>query len=176
MYPDDTPALVKAAQRNPVAFAAVYDRFVTPVYRYLYSRAGNAADAEDLTAQTFLSALERLDSYRENGTFAGWLFAIAHHKVIDHYRRGRFLDGLELPSNLPGDADPSGDAEKRLELQKLAAILHNLSADEREILRLRFVADLSFAEIATALGKREDAVKKALYRLLGRVQTRMETP
>ncbi len=176
MHPDDIPALVKEAQRSPSAFAALYDRFLTPVYRYLYSRVGNVSDAEDLTAQTFLSALERLSSYRENGTFAGWLFAIAHSKVIDHYRRNRPQGGLESARELAGEADPVRDVEKRLELEKLASILQTLSDDEQEIIRLRYVADLSFAEIAAALGKREDAVKKLLYRLLARVQGQMETP
>jgi RNA polymerase sigma-70 factor (ECF subfamily) len=180
MHPDDIPALVKEAQRSPAAFAAVYDRFLTPVYRYLYSRVGNAPDAEDLTAQTFLSALERLKSYRENGTFAGWLFAIAHSKVIDHYRRNRPQGGLESALEIAGDADPVGDVEKHLELEKLASILQTLSDDEQEIIRLRYVADLSFAEIAAALGKREDAVKKSLYRLLARLsvqfESQMETP
>ena len=176
MHPDDIPALVKEAQRNPAAFAMLYDRFLTPVYRYLYSRVGNVSDAEDLTAQTFLSALERLTSYRENGTFAGWLFAIAHSKVIDHYRRHRPQGGLDSALEIAGDADPVGDVEKRLMLEKLASILQTLSDDEQEMIRLRYVADLSFAEIAAALGKREDAVKKALYRLLARVQSQMETP
>jgi len=176
MHPDDIPALVKEAQRNPSAFGVVYDRYLTPVYRYLYSRVGNASEAEDLTAQTFLSALERLPSYREKGAFAGWLFAIAHSKVIDHYRRERSQSGLESAREVTSDSDPVGDAEKRLELEMLASILQNLSADEQEIIRLRYVADLSFAEIATALGKREDAVKKSLYRLLARVQGQMETP
>jgi RNA polymerase sigma-70 factor, ECF subfamily len=180
MHPDDTPALVKEAQRNPSEFAAIYDCFLTPVYRYLYSRLGNVPDAEDLTAQTFLSALERLNSYRENGTFAGWLFAIAHSKVVDHYRRHRPQGRLESAQDVAGDADPAGDVEKRLELAKLASILQTLSEDEQEIIQLRYVADLSFAEVAAALGKREDAVKKSLYRLLARLsvqfESQMETP
>jgi len=175
MHPDDLPALVKAAQRNPAAFAAVYDRFLTPVYRYLYSRTGNVPDAEDLTAQTFLSALERLSSYREHGTFAGWLFAIAHSKVIDHYRRNRPQGGLESAREVAGDADPVGEVEQRLDLEQLVSIFQNLSEDEQEIIRLRYVAGLSFAELAAALGKREDAIKKSLYRLLARVQSQMET-
>jgi RNA polymerase sigma-70 factor (ECF subfamily) len=176
MHPDDLPALVKEAQRNPAAFAAVYDRFLTPVYRYLYSRLGNVAEAEDLTAQTFLAALERLNSYREHGTFAGWLFAIAHSKVVDHYRRERPQGGLESAQEIAGEADPAGEVEKRLDYRKLASLLQTLSAEEQEIIRLRYVADLSFAEIAAALGKREQAVKKSLYRLLARVQSQMETP
>jgi RNA polymerase sigma-70 factor (ECF subfamily) len=176
MYPDDLPALVKIAQRNPATFAAIYDRFLTPVYRYLYSRVGNVADAEDLTAQTFLAALERLSRYRENGTFAGWLFAIAHSKVIDHYRRHRPQVGLDSAQEMAGEADVVEYVEERLDLAKLASIFQRLSEDEQEILRLRYVADLSFAEMAAVLGKREEAVKKSFYRLQARVQGQMETP
>ena len=176
MHPDDIPALVKEARRNPAEFAALYDRYLMPVYRYHYSRVGNAAEAEDLTAQTFLTALERLSGYHENGTFAGWLFAIAHNKLIDHYRREKPQTGLDPAHETPATDDPAGDAEKHLELEKLAAIIQNLNEDEQELIRLRYSADLSFAEVAAALGKREDAVKKTLYRLLTRVQSQMETP
>ncbi len=180
MRPDNTPNLVKDAQRDPAAFAMVYDRYLMPVYRYLYSRVGNAVDAEDLTTQTFLSALERLSGYRENGNFAGWLFAIAHSKVIDHYRREKPHAGSDVLWKIAGQDDPVLDVEKRLELEKLASILQHLSADEQEIIRLRYAADLSFSEMAVALGKREDAVKKSLYRLLERLkqqaENQMETP
>ena len=176
MHTEDISALVKEAQRSPAAFAAVYDRYLTPVYRYLYSRVGNADDAEDLTAQTFLSALERLNSYQEKGTFGGWLFAIAHSKVIDHYRKEKPQTWLDPASTLAGKDNPPGDVEKHLELEKLALIINNLAPAEQEIIRLRYVAGLSFAEAAEALGKREDAVKKSLYRLLARVQSQMELP
>ena len=72
--------------------------------------------------------------------------------------------------------DPPGDVEKNLELEKLALIINNLDPAEQEIIRLRYVAGLTFAEVAAALGKREDAVKKSLYRLLARVQSQMELP
>ncbi|HEY3313606.1 MAG TPA: sigma-70 family RNA polymerase sigma factor [Anaerolineales bacterium] len=176
MHPEeDIPFLVTEAQRNPAAFAALYDRFLTPVYRYLHSRVGNPVDAEDLTAQTFLSALERLGNYRENGTFAGWLFAIAHNKLIDHYRREKPQVELDAERGVPGADDPVRDVEKQLDLEKLSTLLRTLNDDEQEIIRLRYVADLSFAEIATTLGKNEDTVKKSLYRLLARVQNQMET-
>jgi len=67
---EEDASLVKAARRDPAAFAALYWRYVTPVYRYLYSRVSHAADAEDLTAQVFTEALEGLSRYREWGSFA----------------------------------------------------------------------------------------------------------
>jgi DNA-directed RNA polymerase specialized sigma24 family protein len=84
---EDDAALVKAARRDPSTFAALYRRYVTDVYRYHFSRVGNTADAEDLTGQTFVGALEGLPGYRERGNFASWLFTSAHNKAADYHRR-----------------------------------------------------------------------------------------
>ncbi len=154
-------------------FGLLYDRYVTPVYRYLLSRVHNVADAEDLTAQTFLAALESLPRYRERGSFAAWLFQIARSKLMDHFRRARThvsLEQTDIPvaSDLLAGFIVSGDAAT---LQRLVAAI---TAGERELLRLRYVADLSFAEISTLLGKREETVKKSLYRLLARLTDQME--
>ncbi|HEY4579705.1 MAG TPA: sigma factor [Candidatus Acidoferrales bacterium] len=67
---DDIAALVESARCDPAAFAGLYDRYVQPVYRYVRSRVGGAQEAEDLTAQTFLAALESLPRYRHTGRFA----------------------------------------------------------------------------------------------------------
>lgn len=79
----------QAARHEARAFAAIYRRYVDNVYRYGYSRVGSQADAEDLTAQVFLDALQGLNGYRERGTFSAWLFTIAHCRIVDHYRRRR---------------------------------------------------------------------------------------
>jgi Sigma-70 region 2 len=72
--PDDRDdgLLIEAAQQNPAAIGPIYQRYVTRVYRYLYSRVGNAPDAEDLTSQVFLEALQSLSRYRHRGNFAAW--------------------------------------------------------------------------------------------------------
>jgi len=77
---EEDASLVEAARRDPAAFATLYRRYVTPIYRYIYSRLGNVADAEDLTARVFTEALEGLHRYREQGNFAAWLFTIARHR------------------------------------------------------------------------------------------------
>ena len=68
----DDASLAKDAALNEEAFTALYRRYVAPIYRYLYHRLGNANDAEDLTAQVFMEALEGLASYRERGSFSAW--------------------------------------------------------------------------------------------------------
>ncbi len=79
--------LVAEARRDRGAFVQLYDRYLTPIYRYLLSRVGNRQDAEDLTSQVFLAALERFGQYQGRGkSFAAWLFTIARNKAIDFFR------------------------------------------------------------------------------------------
>ncbi len=174
-YPiDDVSRLIENARQNPLAFARLYDRFSKPIYRYLYSRVSNQTDAEDLTAQTFLTALEKLPRYRERGHFKAWLFTIARNKALDHFRKKQpelLLDGAEIRA---GQNDLLADVIQSEQIQQLSALIRSLDQKEQELLRLRYVADLSFAEMATVLGKRQDAVKKSLYRLQARLQSQLE--
>ena len=141
-------SLVKAARRDPAAFATLYRRYVTPIYRYLYSRVGNGADAEDLTAQVFTEALEGLHRYRERGNFAAWLFTIARHKVTDHYRRQRPHVPLNEALDSPADgADPLTHVVQEETLRRLAALVARLDEKQQELLRLRFAADLTYGEV-----------------------------
>ncbi len=174
--PDNLPALIAAAQADPAAFTALYDRFVQPVYRYIYRCTDNLADAEDLTAQTFLTALEALPRYRENGYFAAWLFAIARSKVMDHFRANRPQVSLEAAEAKGVEADMLHRIVENDEIARLAQLIGGLSAEEQELIRLRYVGDLSFADMAVLIGKKEEAVKKSLYRLLARLQGQMEAP
>ncbi len=167
----DDAALVRAARRDPAAFAALYRRYVGPVYRYLYSRLGRVAEAEDLTAQAFSEALQALPQYRERERFAAWLFAIARRRLADHYRRRRPAEPLDerLPSGAK-EADPLGQVLRTEALERLAALVAGLGEAEQEMLRLRFAGGLSYAEMAAVLGKREGAVKMAMHRLLRRLE------
>jgi len=172
---EDEEATVIAAQgRDPAALTLLYERYVRPVYRYLYSQIGDPADAEDLTSQTFLSALEALPRYRHRGRFAAWLFVIARRKALDYFRLHRpqvDLDGLPVHAD---GADSAGHVIQSQHWQDLSQRIAALTDEEQDLLRLRYVADLSFAEIGAILGKSEQAAKKSLYRLLSRLQNQME--
>ena len=166
---EDDSMLVKAAQRDPAAFIALYRRYVTPVYRYLYNHVGNPADAQDLTAQVFLEALEGLRRYRERGSFAGWLFTIARRRVIGHYRDRPAVSLNDVPDLIEEDDVPSHVIQDEA-LQRLRVLVAQLDDDERELLRLRFAAGLTFGQMSAVLGRGEAAVKMALHRLLGRLR------
>lgn len=174
MTPESLPDLIAAARSDPAAFGRLYDHFVQPVYRYLYSRLGRVHEAEDLTSQTFMAAYEALPKYREQGQFAAWLFRIARSKMNDHFRRGRFEVRLDAAEEISAGEDTLNLLIQDEELGRLQLILGKLNPEEGDLLRLRYVADLSFAEMAELLGRREDAVKKSVYRLLARLKGQME--
>jgi RNA polymerase sigma-70 factor (ECF subfamily) len=173
-HPDNLSALAIEAKTNPAAFGLLYDHYVQPVYRYLYSRVGSLHDAEDLTSQTFIAAYEALPRYRERGHFAAWLFRIARSKLMDHFRGSRFeveLDAMEKPV-VEGDELNQFILDE--ELSHLKSIINTLDDKEQDLIRLRYVAELSYVEIADLLGKREEAVRKSVYRLLARLKSQME--
>jgi RNA polymerase sigma-70 factor (ECF subfamily) len=172
---EEDASLVRAAQRDPAAFAPLYQRYVTPVYRYIYSQVGNAADAEDLTAQVFTKALEGLHRYREQGNFAAWLFTIARRKVADHYRRQRPHVPLNEALDSPAErGNPLTYVVQEEALQRLAALVAKLGEQKQELLRLRFAAGLTYGEISELVGRSEAAVKMAVHRLLRQLEAQWE--
>ncbi len=150
---------------DPQGFAALYRQHLPAVYRYLYRRVGNAAEAEDLTAQTFTEALEavRRNSFRPGGNFPAFLFTIARRRAADFYRQRP-----EAPLDEPPDPEPGllSALEAREDIRRLQTLLAQQDEEKRELLRLRFAAGLGFAEIALLEGKSEAAVKMSLYRTL----------
>lgn len=174
--PANDQELARAAGENFAAFDILYRRYVNRVYRYCFSRTDNAADAEDLTAQTFLAALESIDRYRGRGSFAAWLFGIAWRKCKDYHRK-RYRDRDE---RLRAARSPAGEDGQRLESQAyeqevLDCVQRHwrlLSADRREVVLLRFWAGLNTAETAEVMGRSRGAVKMLLSRAIADIRER----
>ena len=166
--------IITAARHNPQAFGELYSLYAQPVYRYLYSRIGSSPEAEDATAQTFLAALERFPKYRHDGYFASWLFSIARNKAMDFFRRQRKETSLDEADLVPAEANLLQQVIRTERLVALSKYIGALPDEEQELIRLRYVAELSFAEIGRLLNQKEDTVKKSLYRLLARVKVQAD--
>ncbi|MBX3047280.1 MAG: RNA polymerase sigma factor [Anaerolineales bacterium] len=165
--------LIAAAQQDLAAFDALYTAYAPRVFGYLYSRVRVHSEAEELTAQTFLAALEQLPRYKHKGHFAAWLFAIARNKAVNTFR-SRPMEDLDAARQIAQDTDVLLDVAQSEQLDALRTHIAALPDDQAELLQLRFVADLSFADIAELLGRTEGAVKKSVYRCLDRLQRQLE--
>jgi RNA polymerase sigma factor (sigma-70 family) len=171
---DDDRDLIVKAKQDPNAFEELYRRHVQAVYKYFYNRTWNQDEAEDLTEQTFIAALEGLQQYRENGLFLAWLFSIARRKAVDHFRAKTKQTSLDISNDIPVNSDFLNDIIQSERLKAIADIFNTLSEKEKELIRLRYVAELNFAEIGRLLHRSEGAVKKALYRIVDRMRKQLE--
>lgn len=168
----DDEALVRAAKENRAAFAPIYQKYVARVYRYVFRRIGSANEAEDITAQVFEDALHSLPRYHPQGRFAGWLFGIAYRRCADYYRHPPTTAMQEeIPSRAADPVEYVIDQETHADLERL---LSRLREEDRELLRLRFAAQLTYAEMADVLHRNEGAVKVAMSRLLQKLNAQWE--
>jgi RNA polymerase sigma-70 factor (ECF subfamily) len=160
--------------RGRPTFAEVYDQHVWDVYGFLAYRLGRRHDAEDLTQLTFERALRawgRFDPARAQP--ATWLLAIARNVLIDHWRADRSAQHEELDPELPGLPSHGMGPELGLE-PELEHALAALSDRDRELLALRFGADLTGQQIAELSDMSLAAVQQSLSRSLRRLREALE--
>jgi len=171
----DDALILSAMSGNVTALGAIYDAYARRIYRYFFSRVENATEADDLTAQTFLKVIEALPRYQHRGQFTAWIFQIARNNAMDYFRHKHNLplneDGFDLPV-MDGALDQVINQQA---IATLRSYLRALDETERELLRLRFVVDLTYPQIAALLGRKEDAVRKAINSLTERLYWQMET-
>lgn len=170
----DDEMLARQARDDPQAFAELYRRHARRIYQFHLIRTGNVNDAQDLTSQTFLAALEGIENYGGHGSLCGWLFGIARHKVADHYRRRRNDVPLESAEVLRHpDPSPEETVDAHLRLTQVSGALGTLSPEQAEALTLRVFGELSAAEVGRIMGKSEVAVRMLVYRGLRRLRGKL---
>jgi RNA polymerase sigma-70 factor (ECF subfamily) len=172
LLPADPDAeLVAAAREDPHAFLALYEQYFDRVLGYVRLRLHDQATCEDVTSQTFTTALEQLARFRGDGPFAAWLFRIARNAVNDVGRRPRLVP-------LPEELDPADDAEldqallERERSRRLRALVAELEPERQHLLALRYGAELSYEQIAAILDVAPGTLRVRLHRLLDDLRRR----
>jgi RNA polymerase sigma-70 factor (ECF subfamily) len=176
-----TADLAGARRREPGAVTRVYTAYAPALFRLCLAAVGDRPTAEDLTSDVFKSAIEDLPRFRGPvEALGGWLFRIAHHDLSDYRRRqARNLvqpldDRLEEAALAGGAMDPEQLALDRVEGDRVLAALRQLTPDQREVLLLRLVANLTAPEVAGILNKSTDAVKALQHRGLASLARLLE--
>jgi len=168
--------LVEAAKREPARFEALYRRYLARVYSYAYYELGDHHAAEDATEATFVSALTNLQRFEERArpadgdgasTFRVWLFQIARNEIAGERRRARRRPVEPIGETVVVDpVDVEAVAVRRDEARAAWQALGRLPGERRQAMVLRFVDELSTAEIAGVLGRSEGAVRVLIHRAL----------
>lgn len=162
--------LVELAKEDKDAFGEIYERYMPKIYNYIYYRTGNQQDAEDLTARVFFRALNHIENYVDRGLpFQAWLYRIAHNLVANFHRdQGRrkiiALDDY-VAHTLKTDA-PDKLAEMMDDNEHLIEAIRQLSPERQQLLLLKFIDQLSNAEIGEIMGRTEGAIKSLYHRTL----------
>jgi RNA polymerase sigma-70 factor (ECF subfamily) len=171
-------ALVAAAKSGDAsAFGELYERYRDAIYRFCLARTGTAHDAEDLTSDVFVKALQSIDRYQDRGLpFAAFLYRIARNAAIDRARTLKqplSVDGLlsEPASKQNVELEAAFAVEKSI----LLAAIARLKAEHRDVIVMRFIEGYAALEVAQLLGKTEGAVRTLQHRALERLRKEFDS-
>jgi len=167
---EDAALAVRASGGDVSAFGLLYDRHVDAIYRYIYYRVRNDAEAEDLTSDVFMRALKAIPRYEPRQAFLAWLYRIARNAIIDRARRGNrqvpFEDAIEHPT--PDQVvEPDAQLLAHSDSDTLRNALKKLTPLQQEVVVLRYLHGYSTQEIANIVGKREGTVRGIQFRAIG---------
>jgi RNA polymerase sigma-70 factor (ECF subfamily) len=175
----DTPLgvlVLSAANGSVPAFEQIYSTLSPAVASYL--RWHGVSDVQGVTNEVFAQVHRKLGAFTGDGAgFRSWVFTIAHHRMIDERRRNARRPQLDLDGSVE-EASVTGNAELEaiavLSGDRVNELLARLSPDQRDVLLLRVIADLSIEDTAAALGKRQGAIKALQHRALATLRRQLE--
>ena len=169
MPESDEQLMLAYAGGNASAFEVLYSRHKGPLYRYVLRSVKGRGEAEELFQDIWMKVVEAASRYTPQAKFTTWLYTVAHHRLVDHWRaKGLAVVSLDdeatsapEPAAAPS-AEPHRIAEAAATAKRLDAALAALPLAQREAFLLHYEAELSAAEIATATGTNAEAAKSRL--------------
>jgi len=169
--------LAKKAFRDKQDLEILYRYFYPLVYRYIRKSVFTNEDAEDIVVQIFLKMVRSLGSYsRQKGHFRFWLFRVAKNTLYDFFRaKQRYhvtvLDEESTDADMQSETSEDGFIDDSVTIAKIKEALKELPAGYREVIELRFFAEMTNKEIAHTLNTKEKTVSSNLSRALAKLKT-----
>lgn len=167
----------KMQQGDEQAASALYDEFFGKVYGFCLNRVRHKPLAEDLTQEIFLKLVNKIGTFDPlRGTFSVWFWKLARNTLFDYYRRQKDISFSDMGEEEGGRLEivathnPEPAWAYKFETDRLDVFLRSLSVEDQELFRLRFVADLSYREIAGILEKPEGALRVSVSRLKTKIK------
>ena len=175
---DDREVIAQAARGDREAFGRLYERYVFKVFRHIYFLTNDSQLAEDLTAQTFLNALEAIPRYEMRGVpFLAWLLRIAYNLTMNHKKVQKHNGHAPLPEGVEAKGtiySPEESYEAKVDGEWVWQEVRKLRGDQRQVIVMRFIDGLGYADIAQVLGKRVGTVRVIQYRALSSLRHLLE--
>jgi RNA polymerase sigma-70 factor, ECF subfamily len=173
LSPNNEEELITMAQEDRQAFVALYERYVDRIFRYIIHMIEDEDQAKDITSATFEKALRGIGNYRYQGvSFGSWLYRIARNEILQHSRRKRLRAFLH--PNLRSEIDVERQVFSGLLEQQLFSALNRLSKNDRDIITLRFLEQLSTSEVSAILNCSSGTTYVRLHRALARLKVEYE--
>jgi RNA polymerase sigma-70 factor (ECF subfamily) len=167
----------KARAGDSACFGHLYGHYLTPIYRFIALKVGTKQEAEDLAHEVFISAWQKLPTYEAQGfPFGSWLYKIARNRVIDYYRTKKVHvsidDEIAIDEDLFGaQFETDSQLDINLDVAAVKEAMLQLTSEQREVIQLRFLDELSPAEIAKVLDKREGTVRIIQHRAITKLKS-----
>jgi len=172
---EDEILIDRATAGDREAFGELYERYISRVYKHVFYMVNDVDVAQDLTEQTFLRALEAIQRYEKRGIpLLAWLLRIARNLSLNNQRVQRNNSSMRKNSEDAVAASPESCCEAKLNGEEVRRAVGALEGDQRQVIVLRFMDGLSYADVARVLGKSVGAVRVAQYRALRALRRRLE--
>jgi RNA polymerase sigma-70 factor, ECF subfamily len=177
----DEMLMQQFAQGDAGAFDVLYERHRAPLFRFLLRQCGNRAQSEELFQDVWMSLVGARERYRVEAKFTTYLYTMARHRVIDHYRRQGVRSSHEVPDDESAiESAPAADAvldeqlDSRRSVSRLLRLVEDLPSAQREVILLRAEQGLSLEEIAQITSSERETVKSRLRYALEKLKRGME--
>jgi RNA polymerase sigma-70 factor, ECF subfamily len=181
---EEAGLIARAQEGDEQAVSQLYRHYAPAIYGYIASRVGDPAVADDLTSEVFLRALEGLPQFEYRGIpISAWLYRMAHDRMVDHFRQQARRPDMPLEDErlatdelYPPQVGIDQEVETHLRMELLGEAVKRLTAEQHQVILLRFVAGFKLHEIAYVMDKSTEAIKMLQLRALTRLRQWVTRP